>query len=135
MQGNRKRDTRPELALRRELHARGYRYRVNHPIRTDTRLVRADIAFTRWKVAVFVDGCFWHACPDHGTRPQSNTAYWDPKIRGNVARDRAVDEDLAAAGWTVIRLWEHLNASAAADEVERVLRAAFRRMTERTARS
>ena len=108
MRGNRRTDTKPELALRAALFARGYRYRKDLRLDLPARRVRPDIAFTSRRVAVFVDGCFWHACPEHGSKPKSNEWYWSPKLTRNVERDRAVDEALAAAGWTVIRLWEHV---------------------------
>jgi DNA mismatch endonuclease, patch repair protein len=108
MRANRRTDTKPELALRTALHARGYRYRKDLRLDLPARRVRPDIAFTRRKVAVFVDGCFWHACPEHGSKPKSNEWYWSPKLLKNVERDRAVDEALAQAGWTVVRLWEHV---------------------------
>ncbi|UQS27324.1 very short patch repair endonuclease [Amycolatopsis thermalba] len=106
--------TKPEVTLRRELHRRGLRFRVNHP-----RLPgRPDIAFTRAKVAVFVDGCFWHCCPDHGTLPRNNRDWWRVKLGQNVARDRVKDAALVELGWTVLHVWEHEAASAAADRVE-----------------
>jgi DNA mismatch endonuclease (patch repair protein) len=108
MKGNRRTDTKPELALRSALHALGYRYRKDFRIDLPLRRVRPDIAFTRRKVAVFVDGCFWHACPEHGSKPRNNEWYWSPKLARNVERDRAADAALAAAGWTVVRLWEHV---------------------------
>ena len=98
MRGNRRTDTKPELALRAALHALGYRYRKDFRLDLPARRVRPDIAFTRRKVAVFVDGCFWHACPDHGSQPKNNEWYWSPKLTRNVERDRAVDEALAQAG-------------------------------------
>jgi DNA mismatch endonuclease, patch repair protein len=108
MRGNRRADTKPELALRAALHALGYRYRKDFRLDLPLRRVRPDIAFTSRKVAVFVDGCFWHACPDHGSKPKSNEWYWSPKLARNVERDRAADQALTAAGWTVLRLWEHV---------------------------
>jgi DNA mismatch endonuclease (patch repair protein) len=111
MQGNRRSDTKPELALRSALHALGYRYRKDFRIDLPQRRVRPDIAFTRRKVAVFVDGCFWHACPEHGSQPKNNEWYWSPKLVRNVERDRAADDALAQAGWTVVRLWEHVPVS------------------------
>ena len=101
MRGNRRADTKPELALRAALHAMGYRYRKDFRLDLPPRRVRPDIAFTSRKVAVFVDGCFWHACPDHGSKPKNNDWYWSPKLARNVERDRAADEALAQAGWTV----------------------------------
>ncbi|HXP21666.1 MAG TPA: very short patch repair endonuclease [Streptosporangiaceae bacterium] len=114
MRANRRTDTGPELALRRALHGRGYRYRKDHRLDLAPGVrVRPDIVFTARKVAVFVDGCFWHCCPEHGTQPAANTWYWAPKLRRNIERDRAADEALGQAGWTVIRLWEHESLDAA----------------------
>jgi DNA mismatch endonuclease (patch repair protein) len=107
MRGNRKRDTKPELALRRALHARGRRYRVNVLIRVRDVRVRPDIVFTAARLAVFVDGCFWHGCSEHGTQPRSNPQYWGPKIARNQARDLRNTNALEAAGWRVVRAWEH----------------------------
>jgi DNA mismatch endonuclease (patch repair protein) len=121
MQGNRRADTKPELALRSALHALGYRYRKDFRIDLPQRRVRPDIAFTRRKVAVFVDGCFWHACPEHGSQPKNNEWYWSPKLRKNVERDRAADDALTQAGWTVVRLWEHVPIDAAVTAVVKVV--------------
>ncbi|WP_020579902.1 very short patch repair endonuclease [Actinopolymorpha alba] len=106
--------TKPEVALRRELHRRGLRFRVNHPGLPG----RPDVAFTRVKVAVFVDGCFWHRCPTHGTLPRNNREWWLAKLDRNVARDRAKDAALADLGWTVLHVWEHEMPETAADHVE-----------------
>jgi DNA mismatch endonuclease, patch repair protein len=108
MKANRRTDTKPELALRSALHALGYRYRKDFRLDLPARRVRPDIAFTGRKVAVFIDGCFWHACPEHGSQPKNNEWYWSPKLARNVERDRAADAALAEAGWSVIRLWEHV---------------------------
>ncbi len=116
----RRRDTAPELLLRRELHRRGRRFRVVVKVPGNNRRT-IDIAFTRARVAVFVDGCFWHGCPQHGTRPTANSEWWTKKLAANVARDRDTERLLASAGWRVIRVWEHLTAAEAADLVERVL--------------
>jgi DNA mismatch endonuclease (patch repair protein) len=105
--GNTRTDTKPELALRSALHRSGLRFRKDLRIKLGAFAARPDIVFTKRKVAVFVDGCFWHSCPDHGTRPKSNTEYWLPKLEANVARDRRNDAALEAAGWTVLRVWEH----------------------------
>jgi DNA mismatch endonuclease (patch repair protein) len=114
MRANRRTDTKPELALRRALHAAGYRYRKDYRLDLDGGArVRPDIAFTARRVAVFVDGCFWHCCPEHGSKPAVNVGYWDPKLRRNVERDRAADTALAAAGWEVVRVWEHQPLEAA----------------------
>jgi DNA mismatch endonuclease, patch repair protein len=117
MRGNRKRDTRPEVALRSGLHRLGHRYRKNLRIRLPTLSVTPDIVFPAARVAVFVDGCYWHSCPLHGTQPQENSAYWEAKLSGNLARDRRVDRALAEAGWTVVRIWEHVEPAAAVAEV------------------
>lgn len=83
--------------------------------------MRPDVVFPRRRIAVFVDGCFWHCCPIHGNEPRANTDYWGPKLARNVARDRAVDEALLADGWTVIRAWEHEEPASIADRVARAL--------------
>jgi DNA mismatch endonuclease (patch repair protein) len=115
--GNTRVDTKPELALRSALYRRGLRFRKDLRIKLGTFATRPDIVFTKRKVAVFVDGCFWHSCPDHGTRPKSNTSYWLHKLEANVARDRRNDAALEEAGWTVVRIWEHEDVG---DAVERV---------------
>lgn len=100
------RDTPHELAVRRGLHARGLRFRVDvRPEPTIPR--RADIIFAAAKVAVFCDGCYWHGCPDHFTWPKANAAWWRAKIEGTRIRDEDTTERLRAAGWTVVRVWEH----------------------------
>lgn len=121
MRQNRRRDTRPEMALRRELHRNGLRFRVDMPIRLPGRIVRPDIVFTRARLAVFVDGCFWHCCPAHGNIPRANGNYWRPKLERNVSRDRIVDRALSAEGWNVIRAWEHEAARDAANRVQAAL--------------
>jgi DNA mismatch endonuclease, patch repair protein len=109
MKANRRTDTKPELALRHALHRLGYRYRKDYRLDLDSgRRVRPDIVFTARKLAVFVDGCFWHACPEHGSKPKANEWYWTPKLVKNVERDRTNDTSLMLAGWTVVRLWEHV---------------------------
>ncbi|MEJ7628416.1 MAG: DNA mismatch endonuclease Vsr [Nocardioidaceae bacterium] len=126
-----RRDTKPELELRRELHRRGLRFRVQAALPG-----RPDIAFTRARLAVFVDGCFWHACPQHGTVPKNNREWWTAKLGANVARDRAKDEQLAALGWQVLHVWEHDGVALAADQVEArwrslTVRAPSRRLSDR----
>lgn len=120
MREQRRRDTAPELALRRELHRRGRRYRVDRAPLPGLRR-RADLVFPTARVAVFVDGCFWHCCPVHGTRPKNNASWWAAKLDTNVARDRDTDTRLADAGWRVVRVWEHEDSVTAADAVDRVL--------------
>ena len=126
MSAAKRRDTAPEVALRRELHARGLRYRVAYPVPGQRRRT-IDIAFTRTKVAVFVDGCFWHGCPEHGTKPRSNSAWWQEKLAANAARDSDTDRALTELGWRVIRVWEHDSNRRAADLVEECVRKAFGR--------
>jgi DNA mismatch endonuclease (patch repair protein) len=107
MQQQRTRDTAPELAVRRRLHAIGLRYRVDTAPLPGLRR-RADIVFGPVQVAVFIDGCFWHGCTEHGNpHPASNSWYWPAKIAGNRERDRDTDRRLAEAGWAVVRAWEH----------------------------
>ena len=124
MKGNRKRDTKPELALRSALHRSGLRFRCDYPIAvSDRRPVRVDVAFTRARVAVFVDGCFWHSCPDHANTPRVNRSYWEPKLARNVRRDAETNEALAAAGWITVRVWEHEDATEASERVHHIVRA------------
>ena len=115
---NRRTDTKVEVALRSELHRRGRRFRKDHLIRVDGVRVRPDIVFTRRMLAVFVDGCFWHCCPEHMRVPKSNVDYWGPKLQANVERDRRVDAALRGSGWTVLRIWEHEDPLAAATRIE-----------------
>jgi DNA mismatch endonuclease (patch repair protein) len=103
----RRKDTTPEVVLRSALHRTGYRFRKDYPIRIENRLIRPDIAFTKQRLAVFIDGCFWHSCPEHGRRPSVNGQYWSPKLQRNAERDRQQTEALRTAGWTVLRFWEH----------------------------
>ncbi|GAA1841211.1 very short patch repair endonuclease [Microlunatus capsulatus] len=112
----RRRDNGPELALRRLLHASGLRYRVAWPVPGQRRRT-IDIAFTRLHLAVFVDGCFWHGCPQHLHLPRTNAAWWVRKIETNRARDADVTAQLGSLGWTVMRFWEHEDPSAAAATV------------------
>lgn len=122
MARQRRRDTAPEMALRRELHRRGFRYRVDQPVAGLPRR-RADLIFAGARLAVFVDGCFWHSCPQHGTAPIANETWWAQKLARNVARDRETGRALAALGWTVVRVWEHDDPIAAADAVASALAA------------
>jgi DNA mismatch endonuclease (patch repair protein) len=107
MRANPSTNTRPEVLLRSALHRAGLRFRKGIAIRGDQVRTRPDVVFPKVKVAVYLDGCFWHRCPDHGSTPASNNAYWAPKLDHNVARDRRVDAALSADGWIVVRIWEH----------------------------
>lgn len=95
-------NTKPELKLRKALWSKGYRYRLHASL-----LGRPDIIFPRQKLAIFVDGCFWHGCPVHGTSPKTNAEFWENKIKGNVERDRKITGQLTSDGWMVMRFWEH----------------------------
>lgn len=117
MQANRGRDTGPEIALRAILHARGLRFRVNQPLPFDRRR-RADLTFTKVGLYVFVDGCFWHGCPEHFVQPRTRPAFWLEKILGNRARDADTCRQLEESGATVLRIWEHQDPKEAADVVE-----------------
>jgi DNA mismatch endonuclease, patch repair protein len=121
MQSNKSRDTKPELALRSAVHALGLRYRVSAKPLAGLRRT-ADLVFPRAKVAVFLDGCFWHGCPEHHTVARANAAFWVEKVEGNRSRDRDTDGRLAQAGWVSVRIWEHEDPLAAAQRVEQVVR-------------
>lgn len=114
---NKRTDTKAEVQLRSALHARGLRFRKDMLVRAGSVRTHPDIVFTRVKVAVFVDGCFWHMCPEHFHMPKTNQAYWVPKLEANVARDRRVDAALEEAGWTVMRFWEHEDVEQAASAI------------------
>jgi len=137
-----RRDTAAEIALRRELHARGMRYRVAYPVPNQRRRT-IDVAFTRAKVAVFVDGCFWHGCLEHGTMPRSNGEWWRTKLAANEARDRDTNRLLEELDWIVVRVWEHERPNVAANRaeaavlaarVERKTRSSLARPSERRSR-
>lgn len=110
------RDTSAEMRLRRRLHAMGLRYRVDQMV-SQLPHRRVDIVFTRARAAVFVDGCFWHGCPEHGTWPKHNAEFWCNKIETNRRRDGDTDKRLAAAGWEVVRIWEHEDPGNAAERI------------------
>lgn len=115
------RNTAPEVSIRSLLHRRGLRFRVHRrPLPALRR--EADIVFGRAKVAVFVDGCFWHACPQHGTWPKRNADFWRSKIEGNSERDRNTDASLSEAGWLSVRVWEHEPTADAVERIERIVR-------------
>jgi len=120
MQGNKRRDTRPETAIRSAVHRRGLRYRVDdQPLPRLRR--RADLVFRSTKVAVFVDGCLWHGCPEHCRVPETHNEYWSEKIARNVRRDRDTNQRLQEAGWLPLRVWEHDDPEEAADRVEKAV--------------
>ena len=108
--------------MRRLLYSAGLRYRVDRAPLPGLRR-RADVVFGPVRVAVFVDGCFWHGCPQHGTRPRSNEQWWHDKLERNRWRDRDTDDRLLAAGWQVLRVWEHEDPAAAAQRVQAAVRA------------
>lgn len=112
MVANRRVNTGPELRLRRRLHAAGLRYRIDAPLLFDRRR-RADVVFPRQRIAVFVDGCFWHGCPEHYVAPKANAAFWRQKVEANRARDLDTDLRLKQLGWVVLRVWEHEDVDAA----------------------
>ena len=121
MLGNRS-ESSAERSVRSELHRRGLRFR-KHVAPLPGLRCRPDVVFTRQKVAVFVDGCFWHRCPEHGSAPKANADYWGPKLDANVSRDRRNDAALIEAGWTVMRFWAHETPEHVADAVEAAVRA------------
>ncbi|MGW0606388.1 very short patch repair endonuclease [Streptomyces sp. NPDC002640] len=112
-----RRDTAPEVAVRRLLHASGLRFRVNVPVPGMPRRT-IDIVFPRLKIAIFMDGCFWHGCPQHATQPKSNAEWWRAKLDKNMARDTETTAHLGETGWTVLRFWEHESP----DEVAQTVR-------------
>ncbi|MDP9383883.1 MAG: very short patch repair endonuclease [Actinomycetota bacterium] len=107
MRRNRSADTQLEVTVRSGLHRSGLRFRKGLRVTTGTLSVRPDVVFPRARVAVFLDGCFWHGCPDHGTQPRANATYWSQKLARNAARDQRVVDELEGAGWVVLRFWEH----------------------------
>lgn len=121
MQANRGRDTGPEMLIRSALHAMGLRFRVAQPLPFDRRR-RADITFTRVGLYVFVDGCFWHHCPEHFVTPKTRTDFWMTKILGNEARDAETNERIRQAGGTVIRIWEHDDPTEAVARITKAYR-------------
>ena len=121
MERQRRRDTHPELAVRRELHHRGIRFRVDVAPEPDLRM-RGDLVWKGRKLVVMIDGCYWHGCPTHGTSPKNNAEWWRTKIGANVERDRRHDAVLRERGWTVLRFWEHESPVRVADAIETVVR-------------
>lgn len=121
MRANRRANTKPEVALRSALHRLGKRFRKDHRVEAAGVRVKADVVFPRARVVVFVDGCFWHACPEHGRQPAVNEWYWGPKLARNRERDERVTAALTAAGWRVLRIWEHVPVEDAVADVVRCL--------------
>lgn len=120
MRKQKSRDTAPEIAVRRELHRRGLRYRIHRAVVDPRR--KHDVVFVGPMVVAAVHGCFWHGCPEHGVTPKSNTAWWSEKIARNKQRDEDTSRKLADAGWELVEIWEHEDPVAAADRVEAVVR-------------
>lgn len=114
MRANVKTGTKPEVAVRSELHRRGLRFRKNHALRVGDVRTIPDIVFPKQRLAVFIDGCFWHRCPLHGSSPRSNSWYWSEKLSRNVERDVRTAQALTTAGWTALRFWEHERADGCA---------------------
>lgn len=121
MQANKRTGTKPEVALRSILHRRGLRFRKDLPLKLNGIRVRPDVVFTRRRIAIFLDGCFWHVCPEHGRYPSRNDWYWTPKLRRNIERDKEVNQALVAAGWMPLRAWEHEDLSLFADRIQAAL--------------
>jgi DNA mismatch endonuclease (patch repair protein) len=119
MKSQRQRDTGPEMALRRELHRRGYRYRVQARVLDGRR--RHDMVFASARVVVEVRGCFWHLCPEHGSIPKANGQWWQDKLNATRKRDLDTERQLAEAGWTLVVIWEHDDPIASSDRVEKAL--------------
>lgn len=134
MQVTRQRDTAAETAVRRSLHARGLRFRIDRQVIPDLRR-RVDIVFVSARVVVFVDGCFWHSCPIHKTSPKANRQWWAEKLAENRRRDRETDRRLRKAGWHVERVWEHETPATAAASIARIVRARLRRRHEKRRRA
>jgi DNA mismatch endonuclease, patch repair protein len=120
MMGNRS-ESAVERALRSELHRRGLRFRKHGSPLPGLRC-KADVIFTRQRLAVFVDGCFWHRCPEHRSAPKANAGWWTAKLDANVARDRRNDRILRDAGWTVLRFWTHTPTAEMSEQVVEALR-------------
>ncbi len=127
MRANRSKDTVPEIRLRSALHRSGLRFRKAYLVQSNGMRVRVDIGFPSRRVAVFVDGCFWHSCPSHGVVPSVNQGYWLPKLKRNVDRDAFVNEWLIKVGWIVVRVWEHESLAEAVEHVAEVLHGRDRR--------
>jgi DNA mismatch endonuclease, patch repair protein len=121
MRSVRRKDTAPELAVRHGLFSRGLRYRVDYLLPIEGRRRRADVAFPGLKIAVFIDGCWWHGCGLHGGQAKTNTAWWRDKIASNIARDRDTDSRLRNIDWRVCRYWEHDDVTSVCDDIEQMV--------------
>jgi DNA mismatch endonuclease (patch repair protein) len=117
----RRSNTKPEVELRRALHRRGQRFRKDLRVQAGGIWVRPDVVFTRCRVAVFVDGCFWHSCPEHGRAPSVNGGYWGPKLERTRWRDERDTTALRKEDWTVLRFWEHVPLDEAVAAIEQAL--------------
>lgn len=117
MRSNKSNDTKPEVETRRLLHRRGLRFRKSYAIKLEKTGSVVDIAFPRLRLAVYIDGCYWHLCPEHGHIPNRNAGYWSSKLKGNVERDREIDKLLTESGWEVMRFWSHVSPEQIAAEV------------------
>jgi DNA mismatch endonuclease, patch repair protein len=113
-------ETRPERRLRSALHRRGARYRLQQSL-LENRRFKADVVFSKPRVVVFIDGCFWHSCPKHASSPKANADWWEAKLQRNRDRDAWANSALVDAGWTVVRVWEHADVEAAADRILEIL--------------
>lgn len=122
MRGNSRRDSHPERLLRSLLHREGYRFRKDLRLDVGGVRIRADIVFFCRKVAIFLDGCFWHGCPSHGRVPKPNSDYWQPKLARNLLRDQRNTTTLLSQGWTVVRVWEHQPIQESLQVVQQALR-------------
>jgi DNA mismatch endonuclease (patch repair protein) len=121
MRANKRENTKAEARVRSALHRRGYRFRKHLPIPAQELSVRPDVVFTRQRLAVFVDGCFWHGCPTHGNMPRANSTYWRWKLARNKLRDAAVDNALLQSDWKVLRIWEHIPPDEAVEAIASAL--------------
>jgi DNA mismatch endonuclease (patch repair protein) len=122
MKANRRVDTRPEALLRSALHRKGLRFRKDVYLRVGDVRTKADIVFRPRRIAIYLDGCFWHSCPEHGQLPRANRTYWKPKLERNVRRDQEVTRALRVDGWTVIRIWEHEPVDHAARKIHEAVK-------------
>ena len=122
MKANRRSGTRPEEELRSALHRKGLRFRKDLYLKIGNVRTKADVVFPRQRIAVYLDGCFWHRCPEHGQLPQANRSYWKPKLERNAQRDEEVSQALRKDGWIVIRIWEHEELDPAVQRINRAVR-------------